>query len=930
MEILGDKIKRIITNMNKDEEFEILYKTKNLIKEQDVIDLKNHYVEVVQPEKYTTLDITLKDIRISLSGISEINSFYSFAEGKNNKDLITYVLKRKNISMISKKTINNLSYYNKSLDIKYKLSHEKKITEKSVHKILESVKTTEDISLFFRYKNRLSFTFLKNDNIRIGLDITITQENRNIKNVLGATKHFEVEMEIFKLERFEGVSNTEIDVFLSNMTTIFNIIYNKNEDGTQFSKIAEEYKRHMKISKNELFTINPVSLNSETYLKDIPFNYSVTDKCDGEKVHLFVSDQSIYLLNNVLKVSAHGKNTNLPPKVDYIIEAEKSGGRILVFDILLYENTLLLNRKLEDRYNNLDSFLTKLHAGKNFKFLKMKNFPLKIEKVLDSYKENMDKYIDYLKKNEHTIEKKYMIFNSGLYGREEIYKYADLIWNTFIRMPYLLDGIIFTNTTIPYIKKKGSIYKWKPDEYNSIDFYIKFKKNEKRQIEYVEKDMKKFIIIELYCYDENKEKEHYLVPFKKNENLHLAFIEIKENGFAHDSNGEIINENTIIEMVYNKSTIDSESPFYWSIIRTRHDKTLFSRIHKKKFGNHISVAHKIFDIKLNPFDLLSPLSSESYKESSFDDLYYEKKSNIGLYMRNFHNHIKNIIIMNYCQGKRVLDVGCGRGGDIIKFINAKTRFVVGIDVNYMDLFVLSDCAQNRYDQFLKSNKNIPEMIFIHCDFKLPLSIEFQGKRSMTEKNIQNMQKYIESTMKYDVLNFSFSFHYFYEKTNQMKVIENNINSKLEKNGYVLLTIFDSKKVMAFLNGKSEESVSYINQNGKRETLFTIQLINDHEINLHNSMYNLPGNFYKESLIKMEELIDFFKNINCELAETLLFEDYIETSRPLMNIIFESQEKKDEKEKKLDVFYNNFDSSEINATRELSKLYRFYIFRKYDV
>jgi len=527
MEILGDKIKKIITNMKKDEEFEILYKTKKLIKEQDVIDLKTHYIQMVQPEKYTTLDITVKDIRISVSGINEINNLYSFAEGKNNKELIAHVLKLKNISMISKKTINNLSYYHKGTDVKYKLSHEKKIPEKSVLKIIESIKSTEDISLFFRYKNRLSFNFLKNEKIRIGLDITIAQENRNIKSVLGASKHIEVELEIFKFDRFQGISNTDIDVFLSNMTTIYDIISNKNEDGADFSKIAEEYKRHMKISKNELFTINPVSLNSETYLKDIPFNYSVTDKCDGEKVHLFVSDQTIYLLNNVLKVSVHGKNSNLPVKVDYIIEAEKSGGRILVFDILLYENTLLLNRKLEDRYTYLDLFLTKLHAGKNFKFLKITKFPMKIEKVLDSYKENMEKYIEFIKKNDNIIEKKYMIFNSGLYGKEEIYKYADLVWNTFIRMPYLLDGIIFTNTTIPYIKKRGSIYKWKPDEYNSIDFYIKFKKNEKRQIEYVVKDEKKFIIIELYCYDENKEREHYLVPFKKNENLHLAFIEIK-------------------------------------------------------------------------------------------------------------------------------------------------------------------------------------------------------------------------------------------------------------------------------------------------------------------------------------------------------------------------------------------------------------------
>ena len=930
MEILGEKIRKIIINMKKDEEFELLYNSNKLVREKDIINLKDHYIQVVQPEKITTLDITLKDIRISVSGINEINNLYSFSEGKNNKELIAYVLKQKNISMISKKTNNTLSHYDKGLDVKYKLSLEKNMSEKSVLKIVESIKATEDVSLFFRYKNRLSFTFLKNEEIRVGLDITISQESRNIKSVLTAKKNMEVEMEIFKSARFQGISNEVIDLFLTHATTVFDIITKKDADIVDFPKIIEGYKKYMNISKNELYSINPVSLNLETYARDIPFNYSVTDKCDGEKVHVFVVNQCVYLLNNVLKVSLHGKNTNLPKNMDYILEAEKVGGRIMVFDILLYENSLQLDKKIEERYEYLDLFLSKFHAGKNFKFLKSKTFPMKIEKVIESYKKNMEEYIEYIKKNDHVIEKKYMIFNSGMYGRGEIYRYADLIWNTFVRMPYLLDGIVFTNTTIPYSKKRGSIYKWKPDEYNSIDFYIKFKKNENNQTEHIVKEGKKFVIMELYCYDENKLREHYLVPFKKNENLHIAFIEIKDNGFAYDSNGEIIRENTILEMVYNRSTIDSESPFYWSIIRTRHDKTLFSKIHKKKFGNHISVAHKIFDIKLHPFDLLTPLSGAKPSETDFDNLYYEKKSNIGIHMRNFHNHIKNMLISNYCRDKSVMDVGCGRGGDIIKFINARAKFVVGIDVNYMDLFVLSDCAQNRYDEFIKSSKDVPPMVFIHCDFKLPLSMECQGKRSMTEKNMQHMQKYIDSNIKYDVMNFSFTFHYFYQNTKKLKVIEKNIDSKLEKNGYVLLTIFDCDKVMAFLEGKPERSVTYVNQNGKRETLFTIKLINNHEINLHNSMYNLPGNFYKESLIRMDELVEFFKNINCELIESVLFEDYIESSRPFTKLFAQSQEKMNDRQKKLETFYNNFDSSEINATRELSKLYRFYIFRKYDV
>ena len=97
-------------------------------------------------------------------------------------------------------------------------------------------------------------------------------------------------------------------------------------------------------------------------------------------------------------------------------------------------------------------------------------------------------------------------------------------------------------------------------------------------------------------------------------------------------------------MVYNKSIITSDSSFFWTIIRIRHDKTLYTKTTNQKFGNHISVANKIFEIKLNPYLLNSPLieSSVNVIQNKDNNLYYEKNTKVGGEMRIFHNHINTI------------------------------------------------------------------------------------------------------------------------------------------------------------------------------------------------------------------------------------------------------------------------------------------------
>ena len=54
-------------------------------------------------------------------------------------------------------------------------------------------------------------------------------------------------------------------------------------------------------------------------------------------------------------------------------------------------------------------------------------------------------------------------------------------------------------------------------------------------------------------------------------------------------------------------------------------------------------------------------------------------------MRSFHNYIKSTVINRYCRNKNVLDIGIGKGGDILKYQDSKVKYLCGLDIVQMDL-----------------------------------------------------------------------------------------------------------------------------------------------------------------------------------------------------------------------------------------------------
>ena len=64
----------------------------------------------------------------------------------------------------------------------------------------------------------------------------------------------------------------------------------------------------------------------------------------------------------------------------------------------------------------------------------------------------------------------------------------------------------------------------------------------------------------------------------------------------------------------------------------------------------------------------------------------------------------------------VLDIGCGVGGDIMKFYYVAVAYYVGIDIVKEGLFSAVNGAISRYNNSRRNKPNFPKMDFILLKF----------------------------------------------------------------------------------------------------------------------------------------------------------------------------------------------------------------------
>lgn len=253
------------------------------------------------------------------------------------------------------------------------------------------------------------------------------------------------------------------------------------------------------------------------------------------------------------------------------------------------------------------------------------------------------------------------------------------------------------------------------------------------------------------------------------------------------------------------------------------------------------------------------LVEDHYNKKNATDLDTRAKSPI-FYLRNFNNWIKSVLINEYIKKIRfeskidniaVVDLGAGRGGDILKWKKANVSKVTFLDLAEKSL----DECQNRYNNPVRCNFDAQ---FIHSD--------------ATRDLIRN--KIHESDLKHNMVSSQFCIHYSFESFKQADCFLENVSDSLEIGGYFIGTTTDSNELISRLK-KSET-----NEFGNELYNIKFQLDEKTKNKTDFPLFGVKFDFQLDSVVECPEyllnfpaLVKLAKRHNLELVFNEKFSDF---------------------------------------------------------
>jgi hypothetical protein len=796
-----DDIINLIKNINKNNEFEVSINKKTGITYTQYINISKYLIkrnkmkntDEVEQNKNLILEDTLdigynydisnnkNSYRITIKDINRINRILTNIELRKNNIIFSILVNNilnqnedesKNMFIINKirnerNIIDMLDY-----DLRFSLSEENTIPK---DKLIELTKLTENErnKIYYRYKHRLSY-IEKYKDFDIKIDITEIRLNYVPNKIHNSNKRYDIEIELIAYNKISNVI-LGYNILLKEIYFIHKMlqksskiisISDKNDVLNNMKKILFNNSENQ---TKDLPIMQAISLENRHVASNLSTQYSVTDKADGDRYFLMIYNNRIFLISYGLDITEiESTNYNIKDYNNTILDGEyiyisnTNKFLYLAFDILISQGRDIREEiNLIVRLNELNKVLNKCFNVKNSN-KQYEDFG-KLDTILDYYKvyiKNMfNEMNNKLEENDIVIMGKTFIIPKGLYACE-IFAYSYLIWqlyttNEHIKCPYKLDGLIYTPLLQKYTRifkdVRYPIYKWKPESHNSIDFYIKFEKNQDTmQIINVydnsigneldgnidDKELinnegnledisdykignKIYRICNLYV-GSTKTGIEQPVLFDKENNLYLAYLYLND-GEIRDIEGNIIQDETVVEFAYNNNPL-IEHPYRWVPLRTRFDKTEFVHKYKRKYGNYETIAYDIWKTMILPFNFkdISILANENTYESYMRDVikaritkkdiikersqkaYYQIQTNLMKPMRNFHNFIKSNISYIYCGKKFMmngnynkldhLEIGVGRGGELLKLYHARVNSIVAFDIDYEGIYSATDGA----------------------------------------------------------------------------------------------------------------------------------------------------------------------------------------------------------------------------------------------
>ena len=628
---------------------------------------------------------------------------------------------------------------------------------------------------------------------------------------------------------------------------------------------------------------NVAPVNPDANIPNIRNGYTVTDKADGERKLMMVGkDGKMYLIDTNMNVQFTGAKTQEKTLFNSILDGEhilhdKSGRFInlyAAFDIYF------INKK-DVRALPFVAPREVKESEAPSEIVKHYRIPALMEFVQRLQPKGV---VSDLPPIRVTVK--------AFYNADEersIFQCCAIIMNRVHDglFEYETDGLIFTpsnlgagmNSTKDSVKNTKSTwdysFKWKPIEFNTIDFLVSTKKTD-TGVDYVGNVFQqgtemsvpgplmqyKTLILRV-GFDERK--HGYINPCQDiiDDKVPDAGDRDDESGYRpmqffptspYDpeagicnillqgpidnrvlltEDGDVFGDNTIVEFRYE---MNRDNGWRWVPLRVRYDKTAEYLANGRNYGNAYHVANSNWSSIHNPItERMITTGNDIPNELADDDVYYNRVTGDSLTrgLRDFHNlFVKKLLITKAARrGGTIVDLAAGKAGDLPKWIAAKASFVLGVDVAKDNIENRIDGACARYLNYRRKMTAVPDALFVHGDStanvrsgealfsekgkQIVRAVFGQGPKDAGVLGKGVIKQFGKGAKGFDLTTIQFSIHYMFKNQQTCQNIMRNISECTKVGGYFVSTQYDGKTVFNKLRGLKDGQSLSVMEDGRK-------------------------------------------------------------------------------------------------------------------
>jgi len=232
------------------------------------------------------------------------------------------------------------------------------------------------------------------------------------------------------------------------------------------------------------------------------------------------------------------------------------------------------------------------------------------------------------------------------------------------------------------------------------------------------------------------------------------------------------------------------------------------------------------------------VSYKDYYSSGYRDPGKEgRKASRIIFLRSFNNWVKASMINKYCKklgkGVAVLELCCGKGGDLDKYFMNNIKLFVGSDISKESLKNAMDRLEKIKNEKYKDNFRI-KCIFIKDDLSSP-------DNRFLEK--------INKNYYFDLVSCQFALHYHFQNEKRLNAFLTNVSSRLCEGGYFIGTIIEDNVIVKRLrNRKKIAENKYLKEKFTFGNEYYSVKFSQKHFDVKNGPFGIKYGFYLEDSI----------------------------------------------------------------------------------